>query len=84
MGQRVLYKGEPWPFFVLVLVNGEVFLSRREPVMYDASAQRMSVREIPPGSTVRVNYYERDGVRWMTAIQVITLMEDQSPFDPVG
>jgi hypothetical protein len=82
--QRVTFRGESWPFYVLALDRGEVFLARRQPALYDRDAQPVAPTEIPPGSVVRVRYYEEDGMRWMDAVQIITLAEDQSPFDPVA
>jgi hypothetical protein len=60
-----------------------VFLARRQPDLYDRNAQSITSREILPGSVVRVRYHEGDGVRWMEAVQIVRLAEDQLPFDPV-
>jgi hypothetical protein len=80
--QRLHSKDEPWPYYCLVFDNGEIFLSRRQPVLYAADASLISTREIPPGSVVRVRYDELNGIRQMTAVQIIRMAEDQSPFDP--
>jgi hypothetical protein len=82
--QRVTFRGEPWPFYVLALDSGEVFLARRQPAFYNRGAQPIAPREIPPGSVVRVRYYEEGGMRRMDAVQIVRLAEDQSPFDPVA
>ena len=81
--ERLSFRGERWPYYLLALSDGQVFLARRQPALYDAAAQHLAVREIPPGSAVRVRYYETGGTRWMTAVQILGLAEDQSPFDPV-
>jgi hypothetical protein len=81
--QRVTFRSEPWPFYVLALDSGEVFLARRLPALYDRGAQPVAPREIPAGSVVRVRYCEEGGMRWMNAVQIVRLCEDQSPFDPV-
>ena len=82
--ERVRFRGEPWPYYLLALNEGVVYLARHQPALYDRSAQRIGAREIPPGSAVRVRYKEVDGVRWMSAVQIVMLAEDQSPFDPVA
>lgn len=71
------------PFYMLAFTDGRVFLARHVPDFYDRNAKRILSREILPGSTVRVRYEESDGVRWMSAIQIIALAEAQSPFDPI-
>ena len=82
--RRLTYRAELWPFHVLAFDTGEVFLARRQPSLYDRSAKRVPAAEIAPGSVVRVRFEVTDGVRWMTAVQIIALAEDQPPFDPVG
>jgi hypothetical protein len=82
--RRLSYRGEPWPYYVLALTDGQVFLARRQPDLYDRNAQPIASMEIPPGSTVRVRYHERDGIRWMEAVQIITMVAAHSPFDPVA
>jgi hypothetical protein len=81
--QRLLFHGEQWLFYVLALNDGQVFLARRQPPLYDRSARRIATREIPPGSTVRVRYNELNGLRWMDAVQIVMLVEDHAPFEPV-
>jgi hypothetical protein len=81
---RITFRGEQWPYYLLALSDGQVFLARRQPALYDAAAQPLAVREILPGSTVRVRYHERNGVRWMDAVQIVKLAVDQVPFSPVA
>jgi hypothetical protein len=81
---RLTFRGEPWPFYVLVLNDGQIFLSHRQPSLYAADASLIVTREIPPTSIVRVRYREVGGIRWMSAVQVIRQAEDQSPFSPVS
>lgn len=69
---------------MLAFSGGEVFLARRQPTLYDRNAQTVAPREIPPGSVVRVRYYEEAGTRWMDAVQIVRLATDQAPFDPVA
>ena len=81
---RLTFRGEPWPFYVLVLDDGQIFLSRRQPALYAADASLIATNEIQPGSGVRVRYDELDGIRWMSAVQIIRMADDQSPFSPVA
>src|SRR5690349_4233912 len=68
---------EPWPYHCLAFDNGRIFLSRRQPALYAADASMIATKEIPPGSVVRVQYDEINNVRWMTAVQIVKLPDDQ-------
>ena len=61
--ERVKFRGEHWPYYLLAFDMGVVFLARRQPASYDRSARRIGARELPPGSAVRIRYEEVDGVR---------------------
>jgi hypothetical protein len=81
---RLTFRGEQWPYHLLALNDGQIFLSRRPPALYDSAAHAIPLIEIPSGSTVRVRYQECDGVHWMDAVQIVRLAVVQSPFDPVA
>jgi hypothetical protein len=81
---RLTFRGEQWPYHLLALNDGQIFLSRRPPALFNSVAHPIPPIEIPPGSVVRVRYEEKDGVRWMSAVQIVLLAEDQAPFEPVG
>jgi hypothetical protein len=81
---RLSFRGEQWPYYLIALEDGLVFLARHPPSLYDRDARLILPGEIPPGSVVRVRYHERDGVRWMDAVQIVRLAADYSPFDPIA
>ena len=82
---RVRYRGRTTGLYALALADETLFFSRVQPALYDRMACRITMREILPGSRVIVQYqFDETGTKWMTAIQVVYLAEDQSPFTPVS
>jgi len=81
--RTLAYRGEDTRLFVAAFEDGSVFISRRQPPLYDALARPMAPREIIPGSYVNVRYREESGRKLMTAIQLLRLAEDECPFDPI-
>jgi hypothetical protein len=78
------YRGEDTGLYILALVDGEVFLSRRQPKLYDAAARPISSREVLPGTYVNVRYSESLQRKLMEAIQLVSEPpEEASPFKPV-
>lgn len=75
--QRLFWRGEATPYFALALQDETVFLSRHPVKLVDASgyALRHSV-EITPGSEVRVRWRADKAIRWMAAVQIVRLNED--------
>lgn len=81
--ERLVWDRKPTPFFVVAFVDGAVFLSRRQPPLYDAERKRIREPiEIGPGSIVRVLYHDRDGGKWIDAVQVIRLEDEVPDFGP--
>jgi hypothetical protein len=81
--ERLRYRREDTGLHVLALSDGVMFFSRRQPPLYDALAKLLAQREVPPGSFVNVRYNEERGVKWMHAVQVVKVAEDEAPFDPI-
>jgi len=81
--QRLRYRGEDTSLYAAAAEDGTMFFSRHQPKLYDRMAIPMATREIPPGSRIRIQFFEKDGINWMEAIQVVCLAEDGAPFEPV-
>ena len=82
--QRLGWDRQSTPFFVLALVDGAVFLSRRQPPLYDTGRKRIREPiEVTPGSIVRVLYHDRGEQRWIEAVQLIALAEEVPDFGPL-
>lgn len=81
--RTLAFKGEDTYLHVMAFEDGTTFFSRRQPPLYDALARPMLPREVPPGSRVNVRYRAERGQKWMQAIQLLKLAEDERPFDPV-
>jgi hypothetical protein len=83
--RKLRWRGESTGYFVLAFQDGAVFLSRHTVSLVDAYSKpvRRAV-EIPPGSEARVRWRGDRGIRWMTAIQIVRLNDDdQNLFEPV-
>jgi len=81
--RTLLYRGEDTHLYALAFDDGTLFFSRRQPPLYDAMARSMLPREVPPGSRVNVRYREELRRKWIEAVQVVRLAEDECPFDPI-
>jgi hypothetical protein len=81
--QSLRYRGEDTKLYVAAFDDGTMFVSRRQPALYDALARMIAQREVPPGSYVNVRYHEERGINRMDAIQLVRLPEEEPPFDPV-
>ena len=81
--RRVRYRGKDTNLFVVAFEDGTMFFSPHQPPLYDRMAKLIPPREVLPGSYVNVRYHEARGRRWMDAVQVVRMAEDQSPFDPI-
>ncbi len=84
--QKLRWRGEETPYFVLALQDEAVFLSTLPVRLFDAANKAVpSAVEITPGSEVRVRWRADHGVRWMTAVQIVRLSDDdQALFEPVA
>ena len=80
---RLRWKGEDTSFYGVGFDDGTMFLSRRQPPVFDAQAKKIGAGEILPGSTVNVRYRIDGRVNWLDAIQIVQLAEEESPFMPV-
>ncbi len=83
--RKLRWRGELTGYFVLAFQDEAVFLSRRPVRLVDAYNKPVRrVIEITPGSEARVHWRDDQGVRWMTAIQIVRLNnDDQNLFEPV-
>lgn len=81
--RTLAYRGEATSLYVAAFDDGTMFFSRQQPPLYDAAAKRIASREVLPGSYVNVQYHDRLGRKWMEAVQLVRLPEEESPFDPV-
>jgi hypothetical protein len=81
--KHLRYRGEDTKLYVAAFEDGTMFFSRRQPALYDALAQLIAHREVPPGSYVNVRYHVERGINRMDAIQLVRLLEEEAPFDPV-
>ncbi len=82
--RTLLYRGEDTGLHVLAFTDGEVFISRHRPKLYDAAARPIPSRELLPGTYVNLRYSERQQCKLMEAIQLVRLPpEEESPFRPV-
>ncbi len=81
--QRLRYRGEDTGLYAVSLDDERLFVSRQQPRLYDRQAQRMSVRELLPGSFVKVKFSTERGVNLMNAVQLIREPALDFPFDPV-
>lgn len=80
---RLRWKGEDTGFYGVGFDDGKIFLSNRQPSVFDARAKKIGAREILPGSTVNVRYRIDGRINWLEAIQIVQLAEEESPFMPV-
>jgi hypothetical protein len=81
--QRLRWRGDDTSFYGLGFDDGMMFVSRRQPPIFEAPAQKVGAREILPGSTVNVRYRVDGRVNWLDAIQIVQVAEEESPFMPV-
>jgi hypothetical protein len=82
--QTLRYRGEDTGLYILAFTDSEVFLSRRQPKLYDAAARPIALREVLPGTYVNVRYIEYRQRKLMEAIQLVQLPpEEEPPFRPV-
>jgi hypothetical protein len=77
------YRDEDTNLFVAAFDDGRMFLSRRQPPLYDRKARPVAPREVLPGSYVNIRYAVERGVKLMEAVQVVNEPRQDSPFDPV-
>jgi hypothetical protein len=77
------YRGEDTKLFVMALFEEQMFFARRQPDFYDRRARLIPPREVLPGSYVNISFVKREGVNWMTAVQLVEEPAQDSPFDPV-
>lgn len=76
-------QGEDTKLYVAAFQDGTMFVSDRQPQLYDRRAKPIPPMEVLPGSYVNVQYRRERGVNRMEAVQIVREAEDQSPFDPV-
>ena len=78
-------RGAPTSLYALALCDGETYFSRCPVRVYDSAACRLpGGLEILPGSRVRLKFnVDPSGAGWMTAVQVISVPEDDADFAPV-
>jgi hypothetical protein len=81
--ERLRYRGEDTSLYALAFEDRTMFFARQQPKLYDAKAELIAPREVPPGSYVNVRYRVQNGVNRMTAVQIVRLPREASPFDPV-
>ena len=81
--RRLRYRGEEISLYGLAFDDGTMFLSKRQPKLYDAKAKPIAAREVLPGSYVNVRYHVERGVNRMEAIQIVRTPEEKYPFEPV-
>jgi hypothetical protein len=81
--QTLRYRGEDTKLYSLAFTDGSLFFAKRAIELYDAANARVALREIGPGTVVRVVAQERKGVNWMSAVQVIRELVVNSPFGPL-
>lgn len=81
--RRLRWKGEDTRFYGIGFEDGTMFLSRRQPPVFDAQNKRIRAAEIQHGTTVNVLYRVDGRVNWVDAIQVVRFAEEESPFMPV-
>jgi hypothetical protein len=77
------YRGEDTNLHVIAFEDRTMFFSREQPKFYDAGANPVAPREVPPGSYVKVRYRVERGVNRMQAIQIVHQPEEEPPFDPI-
>jgi hypothetical protein len=82
--QSLRYRAEDTGLYVVAFADGTMFVSRRQPRLYDASARPIAPREVVPETYVYVRYHERRGRKWMEAIQLVREPEEEPPpFGPI-
>ena len=81
--RTLAYRGEDTGLYVAAFDDGTMFFSRHQPPLYDAAARRIEAREISPGSYINVRYHEKNHRRWMEAVQLVRLPDEEPPFQPV-
>ena len=81
--KHLRYRGEDTKLYVAAFDDGTMFFSRRQPALYDALAQLIAHREVPPGSYVNVRYHEHRGRKLMEGIQLVREPDEETPFDPI-
>jgi hypothetical protein len=81
--RRLRYRGEETSLYGLAFDDGTMFVSKRQPKLYDAMAKSVIPREVLPGTYVNVRYQVEDGVNRMSAVQIVRPPEEECPFDPV-
>jgi hypothetical protein len=82
--ERLRYRGEDTGLHLLAFTDGQVFISRDRPRLYDAAARAIPSREVLPGTYVNVRYREQRQRKLIEAIQLVRLPpEEESPFRPV-
>ena len=81
--RRLRYRGKDTTLYAVVFEDGNMFLSRHQPPLYDRMATLIAPREVLPGSYVNIKYREERGRKWMEAVQVVRMAEDRAPFDPI-
>ena len=65
------YRDEDTKLFVAAFDDGTMFFSDSQPPLYDRRAQPIPMREVLPGSYVKIKYLSERGINWMEAIQLV-------------
>jgi hypothetical protein len=79
----LVYRGEDTRLYGLAFEDGQTFVSRRQPSLYDRHAQPVLLREVLPGSKVNVSFIVEEGIKRMLAVQLVSEATEQVPFDPI-
>jgi hypothetical protein len=81
--QPLCYRGENTNLYALAFEDRTMFFARQAPLLFDAQANRIAVREIRPGAYVNVRYQVEKGITRMTAVQIARSADEQRPFDRI-